>query len=133
MKLIYLLTVPSLITLAGCAGLTPPSAEKLATLPVVTYPNKPPSDDFVYKLPAGIPIDMRMLVDGTALATGADQKVSASLAHDIYLHKKWASEDGQTWLAADKLMGVKFTLTLPSYETPGPGEMHLTVDRKSAK
>lgn len=130
MKLIHSLVVPSLVALSGCAGFAPPSAEKLATLPVVTYPNKPPSGDFVYKLPAGKPIDVRILVDGTALTKGADQKVSASLAHDIYLHKKWASEDGQTWQAADKLIGVRLTLTLPSYETPKPGEMHLTVDRK---
>ncbi len=133
MKLIHSLVIPSLVVLTGCAGLTPPSAEKLAALPVVTYPDKPAAGEFVYKLPAGKPIDVRILADGTALATGADQKVSASLAHDIYLHKKWASEDGQTWVAADKLIGVKLTITLPSYETPGPGEMHLTVDRKPAK
>lgn len=133
MKLIHSLVIPSLVILTGCAGLTPPSAEKLAALPVVTYPDKPAAGEFVYKLPAGKPIDVRILADGTALATGADQKVSASLAHDIYLHKKWASEDGQTWLAADKLIGVKLTITLPSYETPGPGEMHLTVNRKPAK
>lgn len=133
MKLIHSLVVPPLVALSGCAGFAPPSAEKLATLPVVTYPNKPPSGDFVYKLPAGKPIDVRILADGTALATGVDQKVSASLAHDIYLHKKWASEDGQTWQAAGKLIGVRLTLALPSYETPGPGELHLTVDRKPAK
>lgn len=133
MKLIHSLVIPSLVVLTGCAGFTPPSAEKLAALPVVTYPDKPAAGEFVYKLPAGKPIDVRILADGTALATGADQKVSASLAHDIYLHKKWASEDGQTWLAADKLIGVKLTITLPSYETPGPGEMHLTVNRQPAK
>ena len=133
MKLIHSLAMPALVILSGCAGLPPPSAEKLAPLPVVTYPDKPPTGDFVYKLPAGRPIDLRILADGTALATGADQKVSASLAHDIYLHKKWASEDGRTWLDADKLIGVKLTIALPSYETPGPGEMHLTVNRKLAK
>jgi hypothetical protein len=133
MKLIQSLVIPSLVVLTGCAGLTPPSAEKLAALPVVTYPDKPAAGEFVYKLPAGKPIDVRILADGTALATGADQKVSASLAHDIYLHKKWASEDGQTWVAADKLIGINLTLILPSYETPGPGEMHLAVNRKPAK
>lgn len=133
MKLIQSLVIPSLVVLTGCAGLAPPSAEKLAALPVVTYPDKPAAGDFVYKLPAGKPIDVRILADGTALATGADQKVSASLAHDLYLHKNWASEDGKTWLAADKLIGVKLTLTLPSYETPGPGEMHLTVNHNPAK
>jgi len=129
MKSFHLLAIPALVVLTGCAALNPPPAEKLAALPVVTYPDTPPAGDFVYKLPAGQPIDMRILVDGSALASGADQKVSARLAHDIYLHKEWASEDGRTWQDADKLIGVKLNIKLPSYETPAPGEMHLTVDR----
>ena len=130
MKSFHLLAVPALVIVTGCAALAPPP-ESLAALPVVVYPATPPAGDFVYKLPAGQPIDMRILVDGSALAAGVDQKVSASLAHDIYLHKRWASEDGKTWQTADKLVGVKLTIKLPSYETPAPGEMHLTVDRKT--
>lgn len=131
MKSFYLLAVPLLAVVTGCAALNPPSPEKLAALPVVTYPATPPAGDFVYKLPAGQPIDMRILVDGSAFASGVDQKLSASLVHEIYLHKRWASEDGRTWQPADKLIGVKLTFKLPSYETPAPGEMHLTVDRKT--
>lgn len=131
MKRFHLMAIPVLLGMTGCAALTQLPAEKLAALPVVTYPDTPPAGDYVYKLPAGQPIDMRILIDGSALASGADQKVSASLAHDMYLHKKWASEDGRTWQAADKLVGVKLKFKLPSYETPGPGEMHLTVDRKT--
>jgi len=122
------LVLSTLFTLAGCAGL--PSAEKLAALPVVTYPDKPPAGDFVYKLPAGKPIDLRILADGSLLASSVDQKVSASLARDLYLHKRWASEDGRVWREANQLVGVKLSITLPSYEAPGPGEMHLSVDRR---
>jgi hypothetical protein len=131
MKSFHLLAISALVVLTGCAALTPPPAKTLAALPVVTYPDTPPAGDFVYRLPAGQPIDMRILVDGSALASGAAQKVSASLAHDIYLYKKWASEDGRTWHDASKLIDVKLTIKLPSYETPAPGEMHLTVDRKT--
>ena len=123
------LALSTLFTLAGCAGL--PSAEKLAALPLVTYPDKPPTGDFVYKLPAGKPIDLRILADGSLLASGVDQKVSASLARDLYLHKRWASEDGRNWREARELVGVRLKITLPSYEAPGPGEMHLTIDRKA--
>lgn len=118
----------TLATLAGCAGL--PSPEKLAALPLVTYPDKPPAGDFIYKLPAGKPIDLRILTDGSLLASGVDQKVSASLAHDLYLHKRWASEDGREWREANKLVGVRIGITLPSYATPGPGVMHMTLERK---
>jgi len=124
------LCFPLTLALAGCAGLSPPSGEQLKALPLVVYPDKPPAGDFVYKLPAGRDIDMRMLVDGSALAGPVDQTLSARLNRDLYLHKRWASEDGQHWLRAADLVAVHLTVTLPSYETPVPGQMHLAIDRK---
>jgi len=129
MKLTHFFAISSLLALSGCAGLTQPPTDKLTAMPVVTYPDQPPAGDYVYKLPAGKPIDMRILVDGSALVSKVDSTVSASLARDIYLYKRWASEDGRTWQMADKLLGVNLTVSLPSHETPGPGEMHLTVNR----
>lgn len=121
----------TLLSLGGCAS--PPSADKLAALPVVTYPDQPAAgSDYVYKLPAGKPIELRMLADGSALTGSVDQALSARLGHDIYLHKRWASEDGRHWVDARELIGVHLTLRLPSYETPGPGKMHLNVERKTA-
>ena len=117
--------------LAGCA--TPPTAEQLSTLPVVAYPHKPTTRDYVYKLPAGRPIDVKIVADGTALAQKVEKNISANLAHDIYLHKQWASEDGVHWVRADKLIGISMELTLPGYATPGPGKLHLTVNNKMAK
>lgn len=121
----------TLALLAGCAGMTPPPAEKLAALPLVTYPDTPPAGDYVYLLPAGKPIQMRLRADGTALAAPVDQSVDAALGRDLYLHRQWASEDGRHWLPAEQLVGVNLTVFLPSYERPGPGDIHLTVDRKA--
>lgn len=118
--------------LGACASLSSPSPERLAALPVVTYPDKPSVRDYVYRLPAGRDIDMRMRVDGSALASGVDRTLSGRLNHDLYLHKGWASEDGQHWQRADHLIRVHLTMVLPSYEKPGPGEMHITIDRKAA-
>ncbi|MEW5786794.1 MAG: hypothetical protein AB1899_02960 [Pseudomonadota bacterium] len=122
-----------LTTLAGCASLNPPDGAKLAALPVVAYPDTPPAGDYVFKLPAGQPIAVNIHADGTALAANATQTLRASLARDIYLHKDWASEDGLHWLRADKLIAVNLKILLPSYETPGPGTIHLTVDRKDPR
>jgi hypothetical protein len=127
------LAIPALVILSGCAGLTPPSAEKLAALPVVSYPDKPGAGEYVYKLPAGKPIDVRLRADGSALIAPVEQSIGASLAHDLYLHDIWASEDGSTWVRADKLIGVNLTVELPSYVRPGPGDLHLTVDRRVAR
>lgn len=122
-------TLPILAALSGCA-LTPPSADKLAAMPLVTYPDKPTTADYVYKLPAGKPLDVNVRAEGSALSAPVEQKISASLARDLYLHKQWASEDGKQWKAADKLIGVDLRISLPSYEAPGPGEMYLKVERK---
>lgn len=130
MKRTYFIAIPALAILSGCAGLMPPPSEKLAAFPVVSYPDKPGAGEYVYKLPAGKPIDVRIHSDGSALAAPVEQTIGASLAHDLYLHDIWASEDGRAWVRADQLIGVKLKVVLPSYEFPGPGDLHLTVDRK---
>ncbi|MGD0960423.1 MAG: hypothetical protein ABSB19_11510 [Methylomonas sp.] len=118
--------------LSGCSILCPPpSAAELAQLPLVAYPDKPGAGDFIYKLPAGVPIDVHVLAEGGALAAAVDQTVSASLVHDLYLHKGWASEDGRHWVKTQDLIDTRFTLKLPTYQTPGPGEMRLTINRKA--
>ncbi len=116
-------------TLGGCANLSSPSADHLAAMPVATYPEAPPQGEYVYKLPAGQPIDLRILVDGDALASGVNQTVGASLKRDLYLYKDWASEDGQHWQHADKLIAIHLGIKLPSYASPVQGEIHMTVDR----
>lgn len=131
MKAIHIIVIPTLAILAGCAGLMPPPSAKLAAMPVVIYPDMPPAGDYVYKLPAGKTIEVKIRADGGALAGSVEQTVGASLAHDIYLHKTWASEDGRTWVRANKLIGVNLAITLPSWQTPGPGEIHLTVERQT--
>ncbi|MEX8494516.1 hypothetical protein [Sphaerotilus sp.] len=124
----------SALALGGCASPFPPSADALAKLPVVTYPDKPAgTGDYVYKLPAGQRIDVRLLADGSALTVGADQTISARLGRDLYLHKHWASEDGRHWVDANELIGVNLSVRLPSYESPGPGELHLSVNRKTPR
>lgn len=133
MKLNHVLVLSALAALTGCAGLIPPPPDKLAAMPVITYPDKPGVGDYVYKLPAGKTIDMYIRADGSALAAPVAQSLGASLARDLYLHKDWASEDGRTWVRADKLIGIQFDIVLPSWESPGPGKLHLTVDRKGGQ
>lgn len=133
MKSLKLLPFLVALILPGCAGLNPPSAERLATLPMVIYPDKPSSDDYVYKLPAGRPVEIRILADGDLLAASVDQSFSANLRRDLYLYKSWASDDGEHWQLADSLVGINLNVTLPSYQTPGPGEIHLIAKRKVTK
>lgn len=121
----------ALSALVGCASL-PPSATTLASLPVVTFPETPPAGDFVFRLPAGKPIPSRLAIQGTALASGAEQTLSVTLPRDLYVHKRWVSEDGKHWRPVDEALAIGLTLSLPSDEHPGPGEIILRIDRKDA-
>lgn len=131
MKRFSMVCALSLSTLAGCA--TPPSANSLAGIPVVEYPARPGAGEFIYKLPAGKSVDVNIRADGSLLVGEVSQILGAKLARDLYLYKRWASEDGVNWQDGRDLVGVNFTLTLPSHEFPGPGEMHLTVNRKAGQ
>lgn len=120
----------ALLSLSACASLSPPSAATLASLPVVTFPETPPAGDFVFRLPAGKPIPSRLAIQGTALATGAEQTLSVTLPRDLYVHKRWVSEDGKNWQPVGDVLAIDLSLTLPSDEHPEPGEIILRIDRK---
>lgn len=122
-----------LASLTGCASLFPPSPDALARLPVVSFPDAAPAGDFVYRLPAGKPIPSRVAIEGTALASGAEQTLAVTLSRDLYVHKRWVSEDGKTWKPLGDALAIQLSLSLPSDEHPKPGEMILRIDRKDAK
>lgn len=121
-------TLAATLTLAACAGL--PSAPPAADLPIVTFPQSPPAGDFVYRLPGGQPIPAEVIIDGSALASGARQTLSVTLPSDLYLHKQWASDDGVHWREARDLLDVVLKMELPSHAHPAPGQIHLTVNRQ---
>lgn len=123
-----LLLVAALVSLNGCTSMRPPAPEGLAALPIVEFPATPPQGDFILKLPKGKPIPTRVLIDGTALANGADQILDATLANDLYVHREWVSEDGKTWRHYKNVLDIRVAVMLPGYEHPKPGEIRLTVD-----
>lgn len=123
----------SMLALGGCASLFAPSAERLSALPVVNFPDKAPEGDFVLKFTAGVPIPVRVAVKGTALARGAEGTLAVTLPHDLYVHRRWASEDGQTWKPANDVLAIQLALSIPSDEHPKAGEITVSVDRKDMK
>lgn len=121
----------ALLAMGGCVSL-PPSAERMARLPVVEFPNPPPAGDFILKLPAGKPIPLRVAVQGSLLKQGNEQTLAASIVQDLFVHKEWASWDGKRWLPATDLIGIDLRVALPSDQHPHPGEITLRVDRVAA-
>lgn len=119
------------LSLSGCASMSKPPQEKLASLPVVELGRPTPAGDFVLKIPGGKAIPVKVTIDGSALVSPVKQTLSATIPHDVYVYKDWASEDGRQWRRADELFGVKLKVALPSPESPQGGEIHLTVNRKT--
>ena len=117
------------LSLAGCATLLPPSQDKLASLPIVEFPATPPAGEFIFKLPKGKPIPTHVIIEGTALASGAEQTLNATLPGDLYVYRNWISEDGKTWKAAKDVINVRVSLSLPSDANPKPGEIRVAVDK----
>lgn len=122
--------------LSGCAALTPPpTADKIASLPVVEVGHKPPQGtadgEFIFKIPGGKPIPTQVSIDGTALSSGAQQVLNTTVPRDLYVYKTWVSEDGRNWKRANEVFEVKGKMMLPSPESPLGGEIQLTVDRKA--
>jgi hypothetical protein len=129
-RLLCFTLIGAAIALSGCASLTKPSDDKLASLPVVELGNTPPSSEFVLKIPAGKPISTKVTLDGTALVNPVEQTLISSVPRDIYVYKNWVSEDGRQWKKVDELFGVQLTVALPSTESPKGGDIHLTVNKK---
>jgi hypothetical protein len=123
------LSAAAVLVLSGCASMMPPSPEKLASLPVVEFPATPPAGEFIFKLPKGKPIPTHVIIEGTALASGADQTLNATLPNDLYLYGRWISEDGRNWKPAKDVIDVRIAVSLPSDAHPKPGEIRVTVNK----
>lgn len=122
------------VSLTACSTMMKPSPEKLATLPVVTYPDKPATgSDYVYKLPAGQPLGMRLRAEGNVFIENSEQMAYARLKKDLYLYRQWASDDGKTWHDGRKMLDVHLAINIPSHESPGPGDILLQVNRQVAE
>ena len=128
-----LAAMAALVLTTGCANLAPPSADRIASLPVVTFPESPTTEEFVLKLPAGQPIPTDVIIAGTALASAARHTLEVTLPEDLYVYRDWVSRDGQAWRPSRSELAFRLSLKLPSYEWPRAGELTLTVDRAASK
>ncbi len=102
----------------------------LKPLPVVTYPDQPPAGAFVYKLPGGQPLRANASIQGTLLAKGDEKTLEVTLPHDLFVYKRWVSEDRQNWVYWSQMMDIRIGIAMPSDEYPKDGEMRLVLNRK---
>lgn len=115
--------------LSACA--TAPKPTELDNLAKIRFGEEiPENQDYILYFEAGQKVPMTILIDGDLIDQGVDQQATVTLNKAIYAYKEWASFDGINWIRGDKFMDLSLTLTLPGYDNPNPGVMHLKLDEK---
>ena len=101
------------LSLSGCASVIAPSAEKLATLPMVEIGQTAPADgEYILHIAAGKPISFKLEVAGDAVTRAGSATTVVESRREVYLYKYWASLDGKTWQRTHQLFKTAFSVGL---------------------
>ena len=125
------LALLGLAALGGCVTARVPTADTLATLPVVTFGDPAPNHlEYVLYFPAGKPIPSETFVRGTALVRDAEGRLEVALKRDLYVYKGWASFDKKEWRPDRELITVAVLVKVPSPVHPRAGQLGVQIDFK---
>lgn len=120
------------LSLSACAGLTPPSASELAHAPRIELGQPLPSgDNYILHYPAGKPLAVSTVVDGSLFERAEASELHVVLRRDIYVFRRFASFDGKNWQRANKLIDTKLELQIPQNDGSHAGLLHMTLNQKT--
>ena len=119
-------------TLAACSTLPggpAPTAAETAKLPVVNVGQPLPSGDaYVLYFPAGTPLPIRTVVDGSAFAQTGESTLHVVLKHGIYGYRQYASLDGRHWIPWSQMLKTQVQLHIPGKNGKDAAVLHLQMD-----
>jgi hypothetical protein len=119
----------SAFALSACAGLTGPSADEIARLPVVRYGQTAPADgNFVLLYPAGANLPVNTKVVGSLFEKTDEATLNVRVKRDIYIYRNQVSLDGKTWSIGHDKVGGQIHFALPGdkegkRDGKSPGEL----------
>ncbi|MFA6921031.1 MAG: hypothetical protein WC216_04255 [Gallionella sp.] len=117
-------------SLTACAGI-PPSASEIARAPRIEFGQPlPTGDNYVLHFPAGTPLPVSAVVDGSLFEQPDAATLHVVLKHDIYAFRKFASLDGQNWQPGNKLIKTRLELQIPQKDGGNAGLLHIKMDQK---
>ena len=117
-------------SLTACAGI-PPSASEIARAPKINFGQPlPTGDNYVLHFPAGTPLPVTTMVDGSLFERAESATFNVTLKHDIYVFRKFASLDGQNWQPGYKLIQTHLELQIPQKDGSNAGMLHIKMDQK---
>lgn len=132
MRHLLLTLVLASATLAACSTLPggpAPTATETAKLPVINVGQPLPSGDaYVLYFPAGTPLPIRTVVDGSAFAQSGESTLHVVLKHGVYGYRQYASLDGQHWIPWNQMLKTQFQLHIPGKDGKDAAVLHLQMD-----
>ena len=134
MRRLLLPLLPASLALSACAGLTAgqaPTAENTARLPVVRIGEPLPAGHaYVLYFPAGTPLSIRTVVDGSAFAQGGTSTLHVVLKQGIYGYRQYASLDRKHWIPWQQMLSTRVRMHIPGQDGKDAALLHLQVDAR---
>lgn len=129
-RLILSSIIAASTALTACAGL-PPSASDIAKAPQIQFGQPlPEGKDYVLHFPAGTPLPVSTVVDGSLFEHDGHATFNVTLKRDVYVYRQFASFDGQNWQPARNLIETQLELQIPQKDGSNAGMLHLKMDQK---
>jgi hypothetical protein len=132
-RLLFSLLLSSL-ALSACAGLPAgpaPTVEETAKLPVLRIGEPLPAGNaYVLYFPAGTPLPIRTVVDGSAFVQGGTSTLHVELKQGIYGYRQYASLDGKHWMPWQQMLSTRFQRHIPGQDGKDAAVLHLQMDER---
>lgn len=117
-------------SLSACAGL-PPSKAEIAQAPHLQFGQPlPEGNNYVLHFPAGTPLPVSTIVDGSLFEQDGQATLHVTLKRDVYVFRQFASFDGQNWQPARALIETRLELQIPQKDGSNAGMLHIKMDQK---
>ena len=119
--------------LAACSGLPGPApthiADEAARLPLLRFGEAlPAGDHYVLYFPAGTPLPIRTVVDGSAFTSGGAATLHVVLKQGIYGYRQYASLDAKHWMPWQALLVTRLQMRIPGQDGQDAAVLHLQMD-----
>lgn len=125
-----MITAIACVVLSACAGL-PPSTADIAKAPQIRFGQPlPKGDNYVLLFPAGTPLPVSTVVDGSLFEHNSQATLHVTLKRDVYVYRQFASFDGKNWRPARELIETRLELQIPQKDGSNAGILHLKLDQK---
>lgn len=131
MKLAHILiAATTCAALTACAGISPSTAE-IAKVPQIQFGQPlPEGNNYVLHFPAGTPLPVSAIVDGSLFEHEGQATFHVTLKHDVYTYRQFASFDGLNWQPSRNLIETQLELQIPQKGGSNAGMLHIKMDQK---